>query len=122
MAHSPQALRELGRIVAGSKALGRAGVRERYGPLFMRALARAATTRRQVNVLHHALGFLRERLDAGARADVLRVIEDYGAGLVPVVVPLTLIRHYAHLLAVPYLTCQLYLAPHPKELMLRNHV
>jgi uncharacterized protein YbgA (DUF1722 family) len=50
------------------------------------------------------------------------VIDDYHKGLVPLVVPITLIRHHAKILKVEYLLGQVYLDPHPKELMLRNHV
>ena len=42
--------------------------------------------------------------------------------LVPLVVPLTLIRHYVRRFDIAYLQGQTYLEPHPKELMLRNHV
>jgi uncharacterized protein YbgA (DUF1722 family) len=38
------------------------------------------------------------------------------------VVPLALLRHHVRRLDVAYLRDQLYLDPHPKELMLRNHV
>jgi uncharacterized protein YbgA (DUF1722 family) len=38
------------------------------------------------------------------------------------VVPITLIRHHVGRLRIAYLMEQLYLEPHPKELMLRNHV
>ena len=51
-----------------------------------------------------------------------RQIADYRAGLVPLVVPITLIRHYVERLGIEYLAGQVYLEPHPKELMLRNHV
>jgi uncharacterized protein YbgA (DUF1722 family) len=37
-------------------------------------------------------------------------------------VPLTLIVHHARRHEVQYLLDQIYLQPHPKELMLRNHV
>ncbi len=43
-------------------------------------------------------------------------------GLVPPLVPLTLIRHYVRMHGVEYLQGQTYLEPHPKEFMLRNHV
>jgi uncharacterized protein YbgA (DUF1722 family) len=75
-----------------------------------------------VNVLQHCLGHFRKRLDPGARAELLAVIEDYRAELVPLIVPVTLIRHYVKRLEVDYLASQVYLEPHPKELMLRNHV
>ena len=37
-------------------------------------------------------------------------------------VPLTLLRHYVMKYDRPYLARQLYVSPHPAELMLRNHV
>jgi uncharacterized protein YbgA (DUF1722 family) len=42
--------------------------------------------------------------------------------MLPLVVPLTLVRHYVRQFAIAYLRAQTYLEPHPKELMLRNHV
>jgi uncharacterized protein YbgA (DUF1722 family) len=48
--------------------------------------------------------------------------EDYRGGLVPLIVPNTMIRHYVRRFAVSYLDGQTYLAPQPKELMLRNYV
>jgi uncharacterized protein YbbK (DUF523 family) len=42
--------------------------------------------------------------------------------LVPLIVPITLVRHYVRVHNESYLAGQLYLEPHPKELMLRNHV
>jgi uncharacterized protein YbgA (DUF1722 family) len=68
------------------------------------------------------MGHFRGRLDDGARAELLRLIEDYRAGLIPLVVPITLLGHYVRRLDVEYLMGQVYLEPHPKELMLRNHV
>jgi len=122
LAHSPEAYRRLGRLVAGAKRLPRAELERRYTREFMDALAVRATPRRHVNVLEHCLGHFRGRLDAGTRAALAREIADYRAGLVPLVVPLALIRHTVERLDVPYLAGQVYLEPHPKELMLRNHV
>ena len=122
MAHSPSAYRSLGRLVAGAKDVPRAELPGRYSREFMAALRERATPRRHVNVLQHCLGHFRKLLDAGARAELLAVIEDYRSELVPLVVPVTLIRHYVQRLEVEYLAGQVYLEPHPKELMLRNHV
>jgi uncharacterized protein YbgA (DUF1722 family)/uncharacterized protein YbbK (DUF523 family) len=122
LAHSPDAYRSLGRLVAGAKRLSRAELRRRYEAEFMAALAVRATPRRHVNVLQHCLGYFRERLDAKARAALAAQVADYQRGLVPLVVPVTMIRHYVERLGVDYLAGQVYLEPHPKELMLRNHV
>ena len=88
----------------------------------MAGLKAIATAKRNTNVLHHILGYFKTSLDAESRAELLGLIEDYRTGLVPLVVPVTLIRHYVRLFDVAYLAGQTYLEPHPKELMLRNHV
>jgi uncharacterized protein YbgA (DUF1722 family) len=88
----------------------------------MQALAVFATRAKHVNVLQHMAGYLRGVLDDAARREVHKAIEDYQRGYVPLVVPTVLIRHYVVLQDVEYLQGQRYLEPHPKELMVRNHV
>ena len=88
----------------------------------MQALATLATARRHTNVLQHIAGYLKKLLDAASKQEIGETIEDYRRGLVPLVVPLTLVRHYVQAFDLTYLSGQLYLEPHPKELMLRNHV
>jgi uncharacterized protein YbgA (DUF1722 family)/uncharacterized protein YbbK (DUF523 family) len=122
LAHSEPDYRELGRLVARAKSLSRAELREAYTAQFMTALSKPATVRRNVNVLEHLLGFFKRDLDAAAKRELLAHIDDYRRGLAPLVVPLTLVRHYVRLLDVRYLADQVYLNPHPKELALRNHV
>lgn len=122
MAHDPGAQRFLGRLLAEGKAVERTELARAYQNGFMAALAKPATTRRHTNVLQHMVGRFRGSLDAAARAELQAVIADFRAGLVPLVVPLTLIRHYVRLLEAEELAGQTYLSPHPKELMLCNHV
>jgi uncharacterized protein YbgA (DUF1722 family)/uncharacterized protein YbbK (DUF523 family) len=122
MAHAPKAYAELGRLVAGIKHLPRAELRERYRAGLMAALARRATPGRNANVLEHMAGHLRDHLDAADRAEMTELIRDHRLGLAPLVVPLTLIRHHARRFRIAYLLGQVWLDPHPKELMLRNHV
>jgi uncharacterized protein YbgA (DUF1722 family)/uncharacterized protein YbbK (DUF523 family) len=122
LAHAPEAYRALGRLVARVNALPRAELRARYEEGFMQALARRATRGRHANVLQHMAGFLREGLGREERAELGEAIQDHRRGLVPLVVPLVLVRHHARRLGVGYLLGQVYLEPHPKELMLRNHV
>jgi uncharacterized protein YbgA (DUF1722 family)/uncharacterized protein YbbK (DUF523 family) len=122
MAHSPKAYSELGRFVANAKRLARDKVPEHYELAFMEALKKLATTARHTNVLHHMLGYLRPHLDGDARDELVTLIEDYRRSLVPLVVPIALFRHYVRKFGIGYLQGQVYLEPHPKELMLRNHV
>ncbi|MDO8357868.1 MAG: DUF523 and DUF1722 domain-containing protein [Nitrospirota bacterium] len=122
LAHSPQQYQVLGRLVGQAERYRPKELANRYGELFMKALAMKATVRKHVNVLHHILGYFKDRLGAQEKAELLVVIGDYHRGLTPLVVPLTLIKHYVRIFDVGYIHDQVYLNPHPKELMLRNHV
>ncbi len=122
LAHAPRAYAELGRMVANASTIPRAEVRDRYEAEFMGALKKIATPARHVNVLQHMAGYFRDRLDSESRGELAAVIEDYRNGLVPLIVPITLVRHHVRTLDIVYLKGQVYLEPHPKELMLRNHV
>lgn len=122
MAHHPQQCEMLGRLIGQAHQHRPKELACRYGELFMNTLAVKATVRKHVNVLQHILGYFKERLDAHEKAELLIVIGDYHHGLTPLIVPLTLIKHYVQVFDVGYIREQVYLNPHPKELMLRNHV
>jgi len=122
MAHSVVAYRELGRLVAAASTAKRSDLEGDYTRRFMTALAALATPRRHTNVLQHMAGYLKTVLDADSKAELQGAIEDYHRGLVPLIVPITLLRHHIRHHGVAYLAGQTYLEPHPRELMLRNHV
>jgi uncharacterized protein YbgA (DUF1722 family)/uncharacterized protein YbbK (DUF523 family) len=122
LAHSPRDYADLGRLVAGAGPRLAAETLATYGTRFTQALAVRATRARHVNVLQHLAGFLKRQLSDDERAELGEVIAEYRRGLVPLVVPITLLKHHVRRLAVAYLADQVYLNPHPKELMLRNHV
>ena len=122
LAHSPKHRTQLGRLVASAKQYSIKELESRYGELFMTGLKVKATAKKHTNVLQHILGYLKKELDARDKAELLSVIGDYYEGLVPLVVPVTLFKHHLARIPVPYIQDQVYLNPHPKELMLRNHV
>ncbi|HEY7533192.1 MAG TPA: DUF1722 domain-containing protein, partial [Nitrospiraceae bacterium] len=68
------------------------------------------------------VGHFKTKLQPAERTELNGVIEDYRKGFVPLVVPLTLVKHYVTMFDIAYITNQVYLNPHPKELMLRNRV
>ena len=122
LAHSPPAYATLGRLVAATGPRLAADALAAYGAGLMAALAVRATRGRHVNVLEHLAGFFKRQLTDDERAELAEVIAEYRRFLVPLVVPLTLIKHHVRRLNVSYLAEQVYLTPHPRELMLRNHV
>lgn len=121
LSHSTTHYKELGRLVAGAKSMDPADLRERYVTTFMDALRVRSTVKKNVNVLQHIIGYLPDTITGTERKEILQVIEDYRQGFVPLVVPVTLLRHYVRTHSVEYIANQVYLNPHPKELMLRNH-
>ncbi len=122
LAHSPKHYEELGKLVANAKKYKPDNLLEQYGFLFMEALKVKSTYKKNVNVLKHILGFLRDHLTIGEKQDILNTITDYHKRLLPLIVPITLLSHYIRKHNIQYIQNQIYLSPHPKELMLRNHV
>ncbi|MFI9560234.1 DUF1722 domain-containing protein [Nonomuraea endophytica] len=120
LAHDPVGYQRAGRIVAGAGRGAREELARAYAEAFRRALARKASPGRNVNVLHHCLGML--PLDKARRDDLLAVIDSYKAGLVPLSVPATLLRHHACGENAGYVRDQTYFSPYPDALRLRNHV
>jgi len=121
MAHSPAHYTRLGRIVAGAKGRPRSELQHEYAAVFMEALSRIATVRKNTNVLYHTLGYFRKLLSEDEKREMIETVESYHRELVPLIVPITLLRHHVRRFGEAYLARQVYLSPHPRELMLRNH-
>ncbi len=122
MAHSPQDLRALGRLVAHAKELPPRRLFDQYQQTLMHALGLLATDKKNRNVLMHIMGYFKKRLSREEKAELLELIDNYGRGLLPLIVPVTMLNHYVRKYDEPYLRSQVYLNPHPLELGLRNHV
>jgi uncharacterized protein YbgA (DUF1722 family)/uncharacterized protein YbbK (DUF523 family) len=121
-AHNEAGYRRLGRLVASFGQRPDAEIFADYEDELFADLRHRASPKRHANVLQHAVGYLKKVIDPADRRELIDLIEDYRHGLVPLVVPVTLLRHHVHKHHVSYLVGQLYLEPHPKELMLRNRV
>ncbi|UCD93678.1 MAG: DUF523 and DUF1722 domain-containing protein [Candidatus Zixiibacteriota bacterium] len=122
LAHSPKHYKQLGQLVAAIDKYKPSDFWDKYSTLYVQALSVKTTVRKNFNVMHHILGFLRKHLTDGDKKCILDLIEDYRRELVPLIVPVTLIRHHIYKYNIDYIMDQLYLSPDPKELMLRNHV
>jgi uncharacterized protein YbbK (DUF523 family)/uncharacterized protein YbgA (DUF1722 family) len=121
LAHSAAAYRRLGALVGElGKSSARAAARQ-YGEGFMRALAVPATRVRHATVLRRVLGDLRGVLEPVEQEELEEIASDYARGLVPLAVPLTLVRHHVRRHGVERLAGQVYLEPDAEELMPRSH-
>jgi uncharacterized protein YbgA (DUF1722 family) len=122
MAHSQKHYANLGRMVAAGKSARRDKLHADYLETLMEGLQLLATPKKNTNVLQHMAGYFKDTLSAEEKKELLEVITSYHDGLVPLIVPVTLLRHYVRKYRESYLSRQFYLNPHPLELMLRNHV
>jgi uncharacterized protein YbgA (DUF1722 family)/uncharacterized protein YbbK (DUF523 family) len=121
-AHNEAGYRRLGKIVASAGTVPDAELFEAYEDEFHKVLKNRATRKRHSNVLYHVLGYLKKVLDPSEKQEAVALIEDYRNELVPLIVPITLLRHHIGKHGIDYMQGQLYLEPHPRELMLRNRV
>ena len=122
LSHDRRHYEEMGRLVAGAKSLPIETLYRKYEEIFMAALAHNATPKKCADVLSHMMGYFRNMLSSIEKQEMIDVIDQYRLRFVPLVVPVTLIRHYVRKYDVAYLARQVFLHPHPVELMLRNHV
>lgn len=121
MAHSPEYYRRMGVLVAHGKDQPVAELYKEYEALLMQGLALLATTQKNSNVLQHIMGYFKKILTPTEKQELLEVIGQYHDHLLPLIVPMTLLKHYIRKYEQDYLQGQIYLAPHPAQLMLRNH-
>jgi uncharacterized protein YbgA (DUF1722 family)/uncharacterized protein YbbK (DUF523 family) len=124
MAHHPAAYTTLGQLVAGAGQADIAALGKEYITVLMNALANPAPRQRHCNVLHHLMGYLKKLIDLRDKQELLNCIEDYRHGIVPLIVPLALLRHHLERWREQqqYLLNQVYLNPYPYQLGLRSQV
>ncbi|GAD89139.1 hypothetical protein VHA01S_015_00360 [Vibrio halioticoli NBRC 102217] len=119
MAHDPISYKALGQLVAKVADYDNQEFYELYRLKFMQALTNRASRKNNSNVLMHIQGYFKKSLSGPERQELRAVIDEYRQGLLPLLSPLTLIRHYLSLYPDAYLQSQKFLAPHPQELRLR---
>jgi uncharacterized protein YbgA (DUF1722 family)/uncharacterized protein YbbK (DUF523 family) len=122
LAHSEKHYRAMGKLVAAGKTMPVPSLYKQYEALLMEALKLKTSVKKNANVLYHLMGYFKEDLSADEKQELLEILDQYRAGYIPLIVPVTLINHYVRKYKQPYLAIQTYLNPHPLDLKLRNHV
>lgn len=122
MATSPVQYRELGRLIASVDRQSLDEVAPRYFSQLMAALKQTASRGTHSNVLQHLCGYLKRVLSGDEKHELMQLIDQYRRGCVPLVVPLTLLKHHFRRHPDDYIAQQVYLQPHPEDLGLRNAI
>lgn len=122
MSYGQKLYREAGALVARAGCGELLSLLAEYIQKIMLGTAKPPTRKGHVNVLAHMVGYLRETVPGGIRQDLIKAIEEYRTGQVPLAVPMKLMQHYLDNYASDYIKQQTYLNPHPFELGLRNAI
>jgi uncharacterized protein YbgA (DUF1722 family)/uncharacterized protein YbbK (DUF523 family) len=122
LSHSQDYHEKMGTLVGHQKECDAQKLFEQYEFLLMKALNLKTTTRKNLNVLYHLMGYFKKELSADEKQELLEIFQKYRDGHIPLIVPVTLINHFVRKYRQSYLAQQVYLNPHPIELQLRNHV
>ena len=119
LSHATTHYRALGKLLAHVGKANLQEVAQRYIQGLMTALSVRATRRNHTNVLMHLQGYFKKVLTPAQKQELTDTIDKYRTGILPLLVPLTLIRHYLREYPNRYLAEQVYLNPHPDTLKLR---
>lgn len=111
--HEEWGYRELGHWVGTAAERTEAELIGGYGERLRRVLAVPQSVKGHVNVIQHALGYLRGVASATERRVLRRCLERYRMGLLPHQAVLGLLRYQVDKHDIHYLKGQLYLDPHP---------
>lgn len=122
MSHSPQKQQMLGKMLSNCGNVFSSQLQNQYIKQLMETLSLPATLKKNINVLQHIAGYLKKQLSSDQKKELQEIIENYQRGLLPLIVPLTLLKHYVRLFNEPFLSEQIYLNAHPAELMLKNEL
>jgi len=113
---------EMGRLLAGVTKDNLTSVAEQYIAQLMLLLKTVAGRSNHVNVLQHIQGYLKRELEPDDKAELCEIIERYRDGAVPLIVPLTLLKHHFRKCPDPYIENSYYMSPYPQELRLINQL
>lgn len=118
MSHDLVAYKKLGQLLA-SADIDVDTMAHDYIHGLMAALKVKATRKKHANTLAHIQGYFSQHLSKIQRAELTSQIDAYRKGLMPLMVPITLVNHYLLEFPKAYLAKQAYLNPYPEQLKLR---
>jgi uncharacterized protein YbgA (DUF1722 family)/uncharacterized protein YbbK (DUF523 family) len=122
MAHSLEGYKLTGKLLSDLRSRPLETIANEYITLVMHHLQKKANRKTHTNALLHMRGYFKGKLSKLEQQELGQMIEDYRLGIIPLIVPITLIQHYTRTIGSEYIEQQLYLQPYPHDLGLRNQI
>ena len=114
--------REMGQLLSRINKDNLLEIAEQYILLLMTTLKSVVNRGQHVNVLQHIQGYLKKELTPDDKAELCELIERYRSGEIPLIVPLTLLKHHFRKSPDTYIDESYYMSPYPQELQLINQL
>jgi uncharacterized protein YbgA (DUF1722 family)/uncharacterized protein YbbK (DUF523 family) len=120
LSHDAHAYKAIGRLLSNARLRPLDDTADEFICLLMGALKKLATRKTHTNVLQHIKGYLKNDIEDRDKREIDSIITQYRLGTVPLVVPITMLRHHFMHNAKSYIAQQVYMEPYPAQLSLRN--
>lgn len=112
----------LGQLLTTATAENLSQIADDYILKLMTLLKKVVTRGQHVNVLQHIQGYLKKELSPEDKAELGEIFERYRLGELPLIVPITLLKHHFRKTPDPYIEESFYMSPYPQELNLINQL
>lgn len=122
LAHDETEYRKLGPLIASANKSNIKQIADEYRLRLMTRLKERSSRKRHTNVLMHVMGFLKNKISSDDKQELIEIMDNYRHGKVPLIVPITLMKHHLRRYPDEYISRQYYMTPYPEELMLRNMI
>ena len=120
MAHDITAYQQAGRLLANHKGQPLDNIANEFITIVMQGLKKIATRKLHANVLHHIAGYLKRDLSSPDKQELHQLIHSYRCQEVPLIVPMTMLKHHFKHHNSSYIDRQHFMNPYPDNLALRN--
>ncbi len=120
LAHDEKTYRQIGPLLSNLAGENLPALASDFFALLMRALEKPSTRASNTNALQHLRGFIKNATDDTEKNTLNVLIEQYKTGVVPLIVPLSMLRHLLTRYPDAYANEQRFLNPYPDALGLRN--
>ena len=109
LAHSSKHYQLMRKLIATQKNFTLKDFYNQYETLLMESLKMRTAAKKHANVLQHMMEYFKERLSVDEKKELIKVIDQYREGYLPLIVPATLISQYARKYNETHLSEQVYL-------------
>lgn len=118
--HKEKSMRVLGRLLANMKEAELETVAKEYIEIFMDALKQPIKRPQKANLLYRIQKHIKRNLNKEEKAEVMGLIEQYRQGIVPLIVPMTLLKFFVNKYKAD--TDVAVMNPYPMSLGLQNNI